>query len=191
MTSSNRFTDMAKQAFSFLEDAGFRLSHADAARLQYETAQVFVTIEWDARSGETNVFVGLKSKKGEPPDAFSLSDLLGMQDVDVPERKRPFQVAEENRLGPFLEKLADDMRVHAQPALAGDRMFFHRLKAFRNAQSQAYMQDMELRRVRSEADKAWHERRLGDLIGLYTSIASHLTESEKGKLDYAKKHRQQ
>lgn len=106
MTSSNRFTDMAKQAFSFLEDAGFRLSHADAARLQYETAQVFVTIEWDARSGETNVFVGLKSKKGEPPDAFSLSDLLGMQDVDVPERKMPFQVAEENRLGPFLEKLA-------------------------------------------------------------------------------------
>lgn len=90
-----------------------------------------------------------------------------------------------------LKNSPDDMRVHAQPALAGDRMFFHRLKAFRNAQSQAYMQDMELRRVRSEADKAWHERRLGDLIGLYTSIASHLTESEKGKLDYAKKHRQQ
>ncbi len=92
------------------------------------------------------------------------------------------------RFHSFLDKLAEDTRVHAKPALAGDRMFFHRLEAFRNAQAKAYMRDMELRRVRAEADKAWQKRELDKLIGLYTSIEDQLTASEKAKLVYAKQH---
>jgi len=135
-----------------------------------------------------NVFVGPQPRKGEPPEAFSLSDLLAMQDVDVPERKMPCQVTDEDRLGPLLEKLAEDTRIHAQPAIAGDRMFFHRLKAFRNAQSQVFMRDMKLRHVRSEAERAWQERELDKVTDLYTSIEDELTASEKAKLDYARKH---
>jgi hypothetical protein len=183
-----QFSDAAMRAFSFLEGAGFRLVQRDRDQLRYETAEVLVTIEWDARSGELNVFFGLQPRKGEQPDALSLRDLLGMEGVDVPERTMPFQVAEESQLRPFLDKLAEDTRVHAQPALAGDRMFFHRLQAFRNAQAQAYMRDMELRRVRAEADKAWQKRDLEKLIGLYTPIEDQLTASEKAKLAYAKQH---
>lgn len=185
---SERFPDMAKRAFSFLEDAGFRLVQCDPSGLQYETAQVFVTIEWDSRSGELNVYVGLQPRKGKPRDTFSLRDLLGMEGVEVPERKMSFQVAEESRLGPFLDKLAEDTRAHAQPALAGDRMYFHRLEAFRHAQSQAYMRDMKLQQVRSEAEKAWRKRELDKVIGLYASIEDDLSESEKGKLAYARQH---
>ena len=67
-------------------------------------------------------------------------------------------------------------------------MFFHRLKAFRNAQSQVFMRDMKLRHVRSEADRAWQERELDKVTDLYTSIEDELTASEKAKLDYARKH---
>lgn len=123
------FPDMAQQAFSFLEDAGFRLVQRDSCQLQYETAQVLVTVEWDARSGETTVFFGLQPRKGAPRDGFSLGDLLAMQGVYAPERKMPFQVAEESRLSDVLQKVAADIRKYAQPALAGDRMFSHRLKA--------------------------------------------------------------
>jgi hypothetical protein len=182
------FPDIAQQAFSFLEGAGFRLTQSGPARLQYETAQVFVTVEWDTRSGELNVFVGLQSSKGETHNAFSLTDLLALEGVDVPERRMPFQVAEESKLGPFLDKLAADMQVHAQPALAGDRMFYRRLKAFRSAQAQAYMRDMELRRVRTEADAAWQKRELDKMVALYSSIEDQLTASEKAKLAYAKQH---
>lgn len=185
---SGQFADMAHRAFSFLEDGGFHLVTRDPARLQYETSQAFATIEWDARSGELNVFVGLQPGKGEARDAFSLTDLLAMDGVDVPERKMPLQVAKENELMPFLDKLAADIRVHAQSALAGDRMFFHRLKVFRNAQAQTSMRDMELRRVRAEADMAWQERELNKLVTLYTSIEDQLTASEKAKLAYAKQH---
>jgi hypothetical protein len=183
-----RFPDIAQRAFSFLEDAGFHLVQREPARLRYETDRAVVTIEWDARSGEMNVFIESQPRKDEPRDVFSLSDLLAMEDVDVPERKMPFQVTDEDRIGPFLEKLAEDTRIHAQSAITGDRMFFHRLKAFRNAQSQGYMRDLTLRHVRSEAEKAWQERALDKVTALYTSIEEELTASEKAKLDYARKY---
>jgi hypothetical protein len=185
---SMHFPDMAQEAFSFLERTGFRLTESGPTRLQYETAQAFVTVEWDTRSGELNVFVGLQSRKGEAGNAFSLTDLLAVEGVDAPERRMPFQIAEESKLRPFLDKLAEDMQVHAQPALAGDRMFFRRLNTFRSAQAQTYMRDMDLRRVRTEADKAWQKRELDKMVALYSSIEDQLTASEKAKLAYAKQH---
>jgi hypothetical protein len=183
-----QFADIAQDAFSFLKQLGFKLVQRDSERLQYETDQSIVVVEWDTRSGEINVFVGLQPKMSERQDMFSLNDLLNMLNEDAAKRKTPYQVAEENRLAPFLWKLAEDTRVHAQPALAGDRMFFRRLETFRSAQSQAHMRDMKLRGVRSEADKAWKERDFDKMINLYSSIESDLSEAERGKLDYARTH---
>jgi hypothetical protein len=185
---SVRFADVAEQAFSFLEKAGFRLAQRDSTRLQYESDHAVVVIEWDPRSGEMEASIGLPAKRGERPDMFSLSDLLNMQGVGAPKRRMPFQVADEDRIAPFLQKLAEDTRTRAQSALAGDRMFFRRLHTFRSAQSRAYMRDMELRRVRSEAERAWRDRELNRVISLYSSIENDLSELEKGKLDYARKH---
>lgn len=185
---STRFIDVAREAFSFLENAGFDLVQHDSARLQYETDQSVVAVEWDVRSGEMDVSIGLQPKNGEQKEMFSLTDILDMQSVNVPERKMPFQVADESRLGPFVKKLAEDTRIHAQPALSGDRMFFRRLEVFRGVQAQAYMHAMQLRHVRSEAEKAWHKREFDKLISLYASIEKELSESEKRKLNYARKH---
>lgn len=185
---SMRFAEAARQAFSFLENTGFRLAQVGSTRLQYQSDQSVVAIEWDPRSGGLEVFIGLLLKKGEPQEMFSLSDLLNMQGVDAPRGRMPFQVADEDSLAPFLDNLAEDTRTHAQSALAGDRIFFRRLNTFRSAQSQAYMRDMELRRVRSEAERAWRDRDLNNVIRLYGSIESDLTESERGRLVYARKH---
>lgn len=182
------FADVAQEVFSFLESAGFKLVERGSARLQYETDRSVVIVEWDNRSGEINVFIGLQPKKGEQQEAFSLSDLLNMQNVEVPERKMPFQIADEKRLAPFLKKLSEEMLFYAQPALAGDRMFFRRLAAFRSTQSQTHMRAMKLRKLRSEADKAWANRDFDKLISLYTLVEDDLSESEKRKLDYARKH---
>lgn len=184
-----KFSSMAKKAFLFLEEIGYRCVEDNLDRLEYETALSFVTIEWDSRSGELNLYVGLKPKVGDPRDAYSLTDILAMENVDTPERRRPFQIAEESRLGPFIEKLAEDTQAYAQVALSGDRMFFRRLQAFRNAQAQTYMQDMKLSQIRGEAEEAWRERDLDKIIDLYTPIEKHLSKSEKVKLDYAREHR--
>jgi hypothetical protein len=178
------FSDFAQRVFSFLEDAGFRLSERSAERLRYETAQVFLMVDRDPRDGALDVYIGLQPKKGEPRDDFSLTTLLAMEAADVPEARMPFQVFDQSKIGPFLERLAHDTKTYAQPALAGDRMFFHRLRAFRSAQSKAY----ELQRVRAQANRAWQSRDLDKLIVLYTSIEDQLTASERAKLGYARRH---
>lgn len=184
---SVHFLEMTQEAFAFLERTGFRITKTDPTRLQYETTQVFVTVEWDIQSGELNVFIGRQSSKAEPGNAFSLTDLLSMEGVNAP-NKQPFQVAEQSKLRPFLDELAEDLQMYARPALAGDRMFFRRLATFRAAQAQANMREMQLRHVRTQADKAWHDREFDKVIVLYSSMEDQLTSSEKAKLAYAKQH---
>lgn len=183
-----RFVELAEKAFSPLGKAGFQLVQRSSARLQYESAQCAVAIEWDPLSGELEAYFGLPSSSEERTEMFSLSDIQTMQSEGALTPRMPVQVAREDLLGPFLERLADDTWAHASLALAGDRMFFRRLKTFRSAQSSVFMRDMELRRVRSAADNAWREQNLVDIIKLYTSIEGDLTLSEKKKLDYARKH---
>lgn len=185
---SERFPDMAKQAFSFLEGAGFRLTQIDAGQLRYESAQSVVDVVWDARSGELEVFVGLHPQTGLPKETYSVMDILGMEGTLPPDRKVAAQVADENRLRPFVDQLAEDMRVHAQPALAGDRMFFRRLERFRHAKAEAFGRSMKLQQVRSAVEDAWRKRDFKKVIGLYASVESDLTEAEKRKLAYAREH---
>lgn len=184
---NENFSDLARRAFLFVEEGGFRCVRREPNFLRYESETVFLTLMWDRRSGEINEFVGLLPQNGKREDGISLSDLLSMEGADAPERKTPFQVANEGRLSPFLERLAADTKAFAGLALAGDRMYFRRLKTFRNAAAQAYMRGMTLQRVRSEAEKAWHSGELDKVIELYKSIESDLRESERNKLEYAQK----
>jgi hypothetical protein len=183
-----RFPEIARQEFAFLEDTGFRLISSGDSGLEYESAQAFVLVRWDRRSGELGVWVGCRSTKCQKRDAYSLTDLLRMVGVETSENKLPFQAAKEGRLDLFLQKLSQYTRLHAQPALAGDRMFFRRLGAFRDAQARTLMNHMNLRQVRSEAEQAWQSRKLDRVVGLYASIEGRLTPSEKRRLDYARKH---
>ncbi len=184
---SEKFSDIVRRTFAFLEEAGFRCTQDGPTRLEYETDNVFVAITWDCRSGEVNEYIGLQPRRGERKYGFSFSDLLAMEGADLPERKMPFQVANENRLGPFVEKLAEDTKAFAQPALAGDRMYFRRLKTFTNAAARTYMRGMKIRGVRFQAEEAWQRRDFERVIYLYSSIENDLSRSERGKLDYAKR----
>jgi hypothetical protein len=68
--------------------------------------QVFLTVGRDPRDGELNVSIGLQLTKGRPRDDFSLTTLLAMEGADVPEARLPLQVFDQNKIGPFLERLA-------------------------------------------------------------------------------------
>ncbi|HVA55039.1 MAG TPA: hypothetical protein VNI53_04455 [Gammaproteobacteria bacterium] len=186
MIVKSHFSDTARQAFSFLEEIGFHCKNYHSTSLQYETNQVFVTIVWDPQSGELNVYIGLQPREGQSRDDYSLGDILGMQNIEIPERYRPFEVADETQLCKFIEKLANDTRLYAKAALGGDRMFFRRLRMYRDTQSQALMLGMKLRHIRSEIGEAWNKREFDKVANLYVSIESYLTEVEKEKLKYAK-----
>ena len=186
--SSHRFPSEAERAFSFLEKMGFHLVEKAATRIQYVATRAFVAIEWDPRSGELNAFLGPHAASDEQPAKFSLTDLLRMRGVDVPEGKMPFQVADEGRIGPFLKRIAEDIRAYARPALAGDMAFFDRLEAFRSSQAHTEMRSMEVGRIRSAIDRAWRERNYRKVRELYSSVGGDLSDADRAKLAYAKKH---
>jgi hypothetical protein len=178
------FIDATKSAFSFLEADGFNLTESDASRITYKSHRCLVTIVWDARSGEVDVLFALNPGSDEPSDAISLTDLLRVEGVDV--ANMPFQVQDENKLKPFLVKLANQTQAHAQSALAGDRMYFRRLQSSRNSRAWASMRDLDTRQIRADAEAAWHRREFGQVIAYYTSIEDQLTASEKAKLAFAR-----
>jgi hypothetical protein len=184
---TNTFACQARSAFSFLEELGFRVVDVSQICLRYEGAGAFVLISWDPRSWELNVSLGLLPLKGQVEKRFSFFGLLLMLDEQDSKRARPPEVAESG-LRPFLERLAEDVRTYAQPALRGDRMFFRRLDVFRSAQATQYMRDMEMTRVRSETEGAWKKRNYDQVVRLYGPVEEFLTESEKAKLSYARKH---
>src|SRR5262249_6775540 len=155
MTPGAPFSELAATAFEFLEQQGFSLVSTEEGCVQYQSDRVFLAIEWERRSGELDVRVGLRTESDRPADLFSLSEILCMGDVDVSERSMRFRVGDEARLRPFIEALARDLRVHAQAAIAGDRMFFHRLTAFRDRESRRLTLETELSRIRSEVAQAW------------------------------------
>lgn len=185
--SSNSFEPLARRAFSFLEMAGFRVNVCGPSAVRYSTPRTFVKVEWEQRSGELNVFFGLQASSGNRELPVSLTDLLRMQGA-VSSSAQPFQVPDEKRLEPFLEKLAEDTRTHAQAALDGDRMFFRRLVIFRNAQAKLVTDEMRCRQVRAKAEHAWKLKKFDEVVTLYGEIEDSLTEGEMAKLNYARKH---
>jgi len=184
---SARFFEMVHRGFSYLEDAGFRRRNDGPGLVIYESDRSFVVVTWDARSGELDAFIGLAPRTGRVQDEYSVADVLGVAGFAASDR-RPAQVADESRLESFVAALARNVREHAQLGLAGDRMYFRRLEAFRGANADAYMADMELSQVRAEVEKAWRDRQYDKVVRLYTSVEGHLTEAEARKLEYARKH---
>lgn len=184
---SAQFSDMVKHAFAFLEDAGFRRSECQPGLVTFESDRSFVTVSWDSRSGELDAFIGLAPRTGRAQDEYSLADVMGAAGLPMSECAQA-QVADEDRLEPFIIMLAENVRTHAQQGLAGDRMYFRRLEAFRGTKADSYMHDLKLRQVRAKVEKAWLNRQFDEVINLYTSIGNDLTMSEVRKLEFAKKH---
>jgi hypothetical protein len=179
------FAEATRATFSFLEAAGFRISESDSTHVTYTSHRSAVTIAWDVRSGELSVLFGLNASDNQPAERISLTDLLAAEGADA---AGPFQVPDESKLTPFLVKLAQATRDYAQPALAGDRMFYRRLQTSRNVQAQVNMRNVEIVHVRADAEVAWRRRDFASVVALYRSIECDLTAAEKAKLAFAMRH---
>jgi hypothetical protein len=144
---------MVRQAFSFLESAGFKLEQCDPGRrVRYRSTRAIVDVEWVVRSGDVDVYFALPPQEGERDQFYALDDLLRMEHVEDRTPRRPFDIPEEDSIAPFIEKLAEETRKHAQPALAGDPVFFGRLAEQRKEIIRDAERAMDLHRARWAAE---------------------------------------
>lgn len=184
------FSEEAAEAFAFLGECGFRRDTNEANRLSLEGPRASVVVEWEPRSGELTVYIGLRPRSGPTDELFTLDDILAMEAVGV-DRRAPIQIADSSKLRPFLDQLAGEIQKYAAPAVSGDRMFFQRLRAFRSARARAFEEDAVLRRIRSAAAEAWKDRDYEKVVSIFEPVEAELSDSERAKLQFAQRHVQQ
>lgn len=175
----NVFTQCALEEFSFLQSLGFKSSVSSEDCVVFTSEKVRVLVMWNDRLGELTVSVGLLNSS-DP--LYSLQDMLAMEGSHAPEVRAPFQVADQNRVAPFLKILSDDLQAYGVKALDGDRMYFRRLEEFRSKDARKFMEEMRIRQVRRKAERAWKEGRYREAADQYSSIEGSLTASEKRRV---------
>jgi hypothetical protein len=181
---------LAPQSFGFLEASyGFRRVLSNEAAVRWETDGVFVQVRYDAhRSYEVGLEIGqLTAEAARLGPTFSLGEVLGL--AGFPLADRPFyQASTEERLKTAIEGIARLLAQHGTPLLRNDADVFRSLAQQRDKDGKSYAEERTLKRMRSAADKAWHEHDYRAVVDLYREQIRHLTPAEAKRYEIAARH---
>jgi hypothetical protein len=183
-----RFPETVLREFSFLEKQGFHDNQRSVTFVRYESSRVFVNVYHGRASYELNAEIGLlTASPDEKERAFSIGEILELISDQPKAAYAPPQASTVEGVKQFVPELALLVKKHAGPALNGDSSFFAELSALRQTNSDAYLIEMKLKRIRQEVDKAWRTKDYARVLDLYEPLQGSLTTVELKKLEYARK----
>lgn len=119
---------------------------------------------------------------------FYLNEVLELAGVLEKTGYTFLQASSAERVKRLVPQLAEYVEKYAASALEGNPHIFEKLAEIRHNNSERYMKEMRLNRVRPAANKAWRDKDYVELIRLYESIHEDLTAAESKKLEYSRKH---
>lgn len=99
-----------------------------------------------------------------------------------------FQASTDSGVKKCISEMAELVIQYAQGALGGDRLVYEKLKLLQKQRSDKLINEMELRCIRSKAEKLWRGKNYEQYIKLYEGSQIELSPIELKKLNYAKKH---
>ena len=182
------FSQAANRAFAFLVDPfSFKLASSDELRVSYVRADMAVTIGHDRLSYELGIALARLDKPEECQRPYNMADFVRVADPVLARQYRRFTATTAVAVQKGLDNLAQELQVYGRPALLGSESFFRNLKQGRDDAAREFGREMEERGVRREAEKAWHSRDYTQVVASYSRIEGALTESEKGRLRFARK----
>jgi hypothetical protein len=160
--------------------------------VRFESPTVAVNVYHGRASYELGVEMELMNDpiaKTEPP--LTLRDIVefnGAERQTGYTRVVTFSANDPDLVRKFVNKLADLVKIYAEPELKGDRFAFDQLRIFRSRRAAEDDREERNSRIRSEVDKAWQRKDYSSVINLLEKIEMHLTPAEAKKLEYARKH---
>lgn len=161
---------------------------SDDNYLRYENARAFLLIRRDSRgSGELGVEFG-RRRPGSFGPPFSLAEILRFRGVTDASAASAPMISRSSQLPVALSKLAELTRTHASDFLAGNERSFSQVSDFRKKEGVDFERQSQLRRLRSAVGAAWRERDYETVVRALEPFADHLSETEKRKLQYSRKH---
>jgi len=203
MSASNNhnyalFEEEVKTHFHFLvHDYHFWLSKVEQTGyvkyIRFESENIFVNLYYGPPAYEVEVAFGrigiddVRGIDGVPVTySFSTGDLVLLDTCS--NWKEDFQ--DEDRITGQIMFLSHLMRKCAAACLHGEQVVFEKMSARRDASLIEWQREEQMKQMRRELDTAWKQKNYSQITNLLSSSEEMLTNVERKKLDYAKKHTQ-
>jgi hypothetical protein len=204
MESSNKVTKMnliiannyrlfekeVMKYFSYLEqEYGFesaQIKKTDFIKIvRYESPKVFVNMIFGPPDYEVSMSFG-RIGIDDKPEAYSFGqgDLITLDSC----RDWKWNAGYPNHITGLVAEFARLLHECGSACLKGDHKVFDEMMKRRDASITIWHQEERANRLRKEIESAWHRKDYGSVVSLYNEIIESLTDIEKKRLDYAKKH---
>lgn len=184
------FKEEVLSTFSFLiEEYGFQIIETKPTFVRFESPLVFVNVYHGRLSSELGLEIGpIKQSSSRLESRYSLSDILDSVDKRKEENYTFFQASTKERVKKYVAKAAELVRKYGVDALKGDSATFERLRAIQAHNSQDYLKEIKLGRIRPKAEEAFRRKDYSKVVELLEPVRAELRPSELKKLEYSKKH---
>jgi len=185
------FEEAVINNFNFLvQQYGFRLSQIEQTgyvkAIRYESPFVYVSLIYGPPAYEPEMAfgrIGIDDMPGNqgfhPGDLALLRSSFGWKWGGVNPKN--------SVLVEIVSGHAQVLRECGSACLLGDQASFEEMKVRRDSAIEAWHQEEKVSSIRKDAQVAWESKDYRAVISLFESFESMLTDTEKKKLEYAKK----
>lgn len=180
------FSIKVKDIFKFLVSKyNFRLIEEVETFVRYESDTVFINFYHGRSSFEIGVEMGLLKHEGD--SRFRLPTIMAALAPEYKERVF-FQANESKVVEKCLIKVSELLQKYCIALIKGDESTFLKVSVQQQLEGAKLHEEYTINPVKEDADKAWHEKRYADVVKLYSSVEHYLTNTEKKRLEFARKH---
>jgi hypothetical protein len=182
-----RFPEIVTANFSFLVSKfGFKSAVVSEGEVRFDSSNVIVLLIYDfLRSYEVDFSVQLKMNASQP--FHSLGELLRFRGIDNSKKYECFASQDLKAVENYLQNVACIVEKEFGELLMGNVDQFSQLDAFRSKEAQEYTNEHRDKVLRSRAAIEWDRKDFSAFIKTMNSIDAELTETEKKKIEIAKK----
>lgn len=175
--------------FNFLiKEFGFQLITEEETHVSFESDKVLINIYHELLSYELIFEICQKPRiLGLMESKFTLTEIVELGN-NGQSKSVFFQASTASGVKKCILNMADLVNQYAQGALVGDKLVYKKLKLLQKQRSDKLINEMELKLIRSKAEKFWKDKNYEQYIKLFEGSQKELSYIELKKLEYAKKH---
>lgn len=179
------FVAAVRLHFSFLENEfGFRVVGHNAGCVRYESEAVFVEVFLEMPFFQIELAIGLRDQLRPGHSGYSIHYLVRLLNGESFFRYQDRFGRTKCEVDGAVDELSKLLHSCGERALQGDVDVFAAMREISNFD----MEQIRLRKIRSDAEAAFQHKEYCQSAELYSSMEPHLTATEVKKLAYARKH---
>ena len=174
------FAHVATHRFAFLNSFGFLAVESLPTLVRYRKDKIEVTLYHGRQSFELGFEIDRDGGR------YSISEIIGVVDVDVAKRYRNYAATTPAGVVEGLNQLAELVMRYGDLALRDDPTFFAMLEDHRKSWPDEYALDVLSTQLRPKAQAAFQRGNYREAAELYERIRARLSAAEEKKLALAK-----